>query len=577
MKKIIFIVISIFIFIVCSFGQTIKGEYPQNYFRAPVDFRMLLSGTFAELRSNHFHSGIDIKTGGVEGKNIYAVADGYISRIKVSPYGFGRALYVTHPNGYVSVYGHLQKFKSEVQSYVIDEQYIMQSYSVNLFPEKDKFVVKKGEVIALSGNTGGSSGPHLHFEIRDVSTQQPINPMFFGFDIKDWIRPKILAIKIYPYDSNSNINGKCDTIILYPEGWGPEYRLPGYDTLELSGLFSFGIVTHDLLNDASNKNGPYSIELYIDSVLEYSSYAESFSFDETRYINSYIDYAEFKMNKRRFVKTYIEPNNRLSIYGEVVNDGVFTFIDNYLHQVRYDVTDSKGNVSMLKFFIQSVEPHPENREYPTPDIEGPDFFYFDRGNSFQTNDLIVEIPKGALYSSFDFQYTKSSRPKGAYSDLHHIHNQYMPVHKYWDLSIKVTSDVKDIQDKLYIAKSNDGKYNAKGGEYNSGFVTAKIREFGDFCVKADTINPVIKAVNIYDGKNISKQNSIKLKISDKETGIKSYTGTLNGEWILMEYDAKNSLLIYRYDSMLLKGKNTFVLTIVDRKDNREVFEAVLVY
>ena len=237
------------------FGQEIKNS--KVSFMAPVDFKMALSGTFGELRSNHFHAGIDIKTYGVIGKPIHAIADGFVSRIAVSPGGYGEAVYIEHPNGFTSVYAHCNAFSDKLSQWVKAQQYAKESFQVNLFPERNQFAVKRGDIIAYTGNSGSSAGPHLHFEIRKTNRQIPVNPLFFDFDIKDFIRPTIRGIKIYPFGKSSLINGSSSTASPEIAGWGPEYRLNNSDTLLLSGYFYFGIDTYDLLNDANNKNGVY--------------------------------------------------------------------------------------------------------------------------------------------------------------------------------------------------------------------------------------------------------------------------------------------------------------------------------
>ncbi|HEY9114612.1 MAG TPA: M23 family metallopeptidase, partial [Bacteroidales bacterium] len=252
MNKIFLLLLSCFSFSI-SFSQ--NSEYPADYFRSPLDIPLYLSGTFGELRSNHFHSGIDIKTQGVEGKNVYAVADGYVSRIKVSAGGYGKALYINHPNGTVSVYGHLKKFSPAIEKYVRDLQYSNESFEVEAFPTKETLPVKKGDVVAFSGNTGSSGGPHLHFEIREEGTQYAVNPLLYkSIKVKDLLKPSIMELVIYPVDEQSLIDGKNDTAFFAVEGTGKDYVLKGKPKITVTGNVSFGIRTIDLMSDIPNKN-----------------------------------------------------------------------------------------------------------------------------------------------------------------------------------------------------------------------------------------------------------------------------------------------------------------------------------
>jgi hypothetical protein len=328
--------------------------YPASDFRPPLDFRLLLSGTFGEIRSNHFHSGIDIKTGGSEGQKVYAVADGYVSRIKVSAYGFGKALYITHPNGYVSVYGHLKGYNKVIGDYVKATHYRQESFEIEMFPEAGELPVKQGEIVAYSGNSGSSGGPHLHFELRDAGTQKIINPLLFGFDVKDIYRPRITSIKIYPEGENSQVNGAGKAIRYLVEGWGAEHRLAGDPVIRLSGDISFAVQMFDQQNDTDNKNGPYAVALYIDSEKVFDLKMETFAFDQTRYVNSLLDYDELVRNNARLVRTCIDPGNHLDLYGSVRERGIFRFNDSLTHTIRYEVTDVPGNVAVLEFRVQSA-------------------------------------------------------------------------------------------------------------------------------------------------------------------------------------------------------------------------------
>jgi len=305
---------TLYIFLLFFSLSGIAQQPPEETdFRPPVDFRMLLSGTFGELRSGHFHSGIDIKTGGVTGKNIHSIGDGWVSRVKVSPYGFGNALYITHPEGYTSVYGHLEAFNNDLADYVLEEQYKQKRFSVDIPVPRGEFIFHKGDVIAKSGNSGSSAGPHLHFEIRDAATQNILNPLRFISGVKDYIRPKISGLMVYPESDYSLIDGANKTRKYNLEGWGPVYRLVDGYKINVSGPFSIGVKAYDLLNDSHNKNGVYRYEMFVDGEKTFGWQADEFAFAETRYINSLIDYASYAEKNGRYVRTAIDPNNRPSM------------------------------------------------------------------------------------------------------------------------------------------------------------------------------------------------------------------------------------------------------------------------
>ena len=345
-----------FLLLFSAFTSVSQDRYPKDYFISPVDFPIVLSGTFAELRGNHFHSGIDITTRQTEGKPVFACADGYVSRIKISPYGYGKALYVSHPNGYTTVYAHLSGFNPVIDAWLKSEQYKLEQFDVDLFPAKELLPVLKGEIICYSGNSGSSEGPHLHFEIRDSQTEKPINPQLFGFEIKDFIRPAISAMRIYPEGPGSKIQGA--DIAYSPEiaGWGPVYRLSNQDTIVIAGDFSIGLLCSDLLNGSKNKNGISRFSVFIDSVPEFEWQAETFTFAETRYINSFIDYPQYHKNGQRFIRTRIDPNNKLSMYKYAGNSGIFNTIPDSVRHIKIVAGDANNNESVLRFVIRGEKP-----------------------------------------------------------------------------------------------------------------------------------------------------------------------------------------------------------------------------
>jgi hypothetical protein len=499
---------------------TAQNNYPKDYFRSPVDFNIFLSATFGELRTNHFHSGIDIKTQGVQGKPLYAVADGFVSRIGVAAGGFGKAIYVDHPNGFTSVYGHCLSFSKTIDEFVRAEQYKLESFEVNLFPEPEKFPVKKGELIAFAGNSGSSGGPHLHFEIRTTDEEKPVNPLLFGYKVKDIIKPTMQRLVVYPFGSFSLVSGRKKPKEFELAGWGTGYKIKVGDTIPVSGDIYFGIETHDLANDSDNKTGVFSIELFIDETLVYAHNMESFPFTESRYINSFIDYQNFIKNGRRVQKTRIEPGNKLSVYTTAKDNGIFSFQDNAIHELVYQVKDFFGNTSKLTFHVKSV-PVKISEVINSVNSENPEIiFEYDDDNDFETDDFKIFIPEGALYDTLHFKYSVGKPGKGAYSAVHHIHYKYTALQSFCTIKIRPKMVSDKLKDKLLIARtgSKAGEYVSVGGEWDDDFIKAQIRDFGDYVVIADTIAPKITPVNISPGKAIAAQKTIQVKISDNLAG-----------------------------------------------------------
>lgn len=564
---------SFFISLLIPTLSNAQQSYPKDDFIAPVEFPMLLSGTFAELRSNHFHSGIDIRTQGVEGKKILACADGYVSRIRISPFGFGKTVYITHPNGYSTVYAHLSGFNPEIAAWSRAEQYRMEQFDVDLFPEAGLIQVKQGDVIGYSGNSGSSQGPHLHFEIRDSGTERPVNPLLFGLAVKDFTRPTINGIRLYPEGDNALINGKSTPFNPGIAGWGLSYRLSKSDTIEVSGGVSFGINAHDLLSGSNNKNGINRITVFNGNEIFFEWNAESFSFSETRYINSFIDYATYSSSRERFMRTKVEPNNKLSLYRKVTGNGILNIRADIVYPIRIEIADGSGNTSAIKFVIRGKV---AQNGVIKPRIDGQVFSY-KRLNRFVTPHLKISMPGSCLYDSIVFEYNSTASDGNSCAPVHMIHNAETPVHDYYDLSVRVDPAYQKLAEKLVVVSlSSNDKPSSIGGKYEGGYINTRAREFGRFTVMADTVAPVIKPLNITNNKNVGKQNSIRISISDNLSGIKSYRGTLNGKWILMDYDPKNKLLEYNFDELINPGVNEFLLEVTDDAGNKSSYNALLI-
>ena len=545
-------------------GQQIfsSNKYPLVDFRPPLDIEPpALAGSFGELRANHFHSGMDYRTNQREGYPVYAIADGFISRLRVQNSGFGLALYINHPNGYTSVYGHLQRFNGKIAQQVKSIQYQKKSYEIDEFPSAVLIPVRKGDIIAYSGNTGSSGGPHLHFEIRDTKTEATINPQLFGLEIPDNIPPVISSMYVYRLNKKpfSEFIPKQYFQVLGSAG---NYRLNSVNTINLSGEVGFGIVATDRHNGASGLNGVYSIELELDGQRIFTSALERFSFENSKAINSHIDYPTYLNSKRSIQKSFVDPGNPLQIYSNLVNNGRIELSDGKLHQLKYTVTDGKGNKSTLSFKVQA-DSKAVIETPPAP--SGSHVYSYANVNEFNTPDIKVILPKGTLYNDLNFQYKKLPKPTtNAFSAIHQIHNNLTPLHVGFELWIKADSSLAKYQDKALIVNSGRG---AQGGYFENGYVKAKPRNFGSYFVAIDTIPPTVSPVNVSNGKNMKGISKMSFKIRDNMSGIKSFNGYIDGKWILMEFDTKTASLWHNFDESTAAGKHSFELVLSDMKDN----------
>ena len=544
------------------FAQEITN-LPSDRLHPPLSPPIRLSGNFGELRSNHFHSGIDIKTRGVKGKKIFAVADGYVYRIKVTTGGYGKALYIHHPeHGLSSVYGHLKQFEEPLASYVKTRQYDQKSFEIQLFPGKNQFQVKKGSLIAYSGNSGSSNGPHLHFELRSMNNQHPVNPSDYQFPIKDNISPKIFNLAVYPRNNNGYINGRNDKVILDVVSIKQDhYTISGDQKIHVSGSIGFGIRAFDFLNHSSNWCGVNSIRLYIDSNLVYKHTIDEFSFQETRYIKSLIDYEEKIRHNRSIQKSFLQPHNELSIYELIKNDGYYQFNKNATHQVKYEVKDAYDNTAVLTFKVYGTARPSKKTVADRPEYVS--LMPYNKVNHFENDDIKVHFPANSFYDTLYFEYSKSqAEDPSFYSDLHNIHNRYTPVHKYYTLSIKPEDLPGLIRKKAFIARFTDDGYVFEGAERVNGFVTAQVNEFGKFGVKVDNTKP-----NITPYANTPE--TLSFKVTDEDSGIKTYNGYIDGQWVLFEYDPKEDLIFWRIEKSRLSSapKHQIALFVSDQLDN----------
>jgi hypothetical protein len=562
------IYLRLFITSLLIFNILFENPIDKTIFISPVKIPLFLSANFGELRIDHFHSGLDIKTQGVTGQEVVAAASGYVYRISVSPGGFGKALYLRHPSGYSTVYAHLDRFIPEIEEYVTGEQYEKKSYLVTLFPPKEKFRVSQGDLIAYSGNSGGSAGPHLHFEVRKSESEIPVNPLLFEFGTGDNIVPVIEKLVIYPAERNTLINDGDKSRKFSVSGGHGNYFISPENEIRISGPAGFGIKSYDLLNDSYNKCSAYKIELRIDSSTLFRYVMDDFSFSESRYINSHIDY-EMYMKERTYIeRTFLLPNDKLSVYENVVNRGIFNFSEDKIYHVEIEVTDIHNNRSVLAFKVQGQKPV-ANFE-PVSAEADLNIMPYNNASKFRAENIYVAIPSGALYDTINFEYKKEKGPQEMLSEVHYIHNKFTPVHKAYTLAIKPYSIPVGKESKMLIIQMNDDfKKSALSSTITGGYVTAQALSFGMFYVGIDTVSPMIAPNGLSSGIDLTGKKEMRIRIFDELAGIKSYEPTIDGNWALFEYDQKNNVLIYRFDpKRIAKGTiHNLTLKVSDNVDN----------
>ncbi|MBP3254635.1 MAG: MATE family efflux transporter [Bacteroidales bacterium] len=540
--------------------QKLHALYPQDAFISPLKIPLTLAGTFAELRGSHFHSGIDIRTNETTGYAVIAPADGYVSRIKIQAYGGGKNLYITHPNGYTTVYMHLSQYSGKIGEFVKQYQYGKHCYTFDYTFTKPQIYVKRGDTIALSGETGMVQGPHLHFEIRDTKTEQPINPLLFGLQVKDSTPPYIQSLALTPY-KNSSVEGKQSAKII---NISSDTSFHQGDTVECSGNVYFSVLAYDPSFRSTMRNGVWKTELLVGDTVIFSHHVEKFSFNDYGYVDATINYPLYIQSGKRYLCSKQKENGILP-FNTYKNKGILCVKTDSIYRITWRFSDLKANKYEYYFFVKGVEDSAlVNKEQKKPNTK---FFNCKDKNMYTASDgSIFTFPTGALYESIDFSYSKS---QGKFSDKHTLHTVYEPVRKKFNIKIKPYKINQNLKSKYLIVKTDSkGRMSSIGGELKSDYVEASAGSFGTYTVWMDTVAPVIKAVNFKTNKTLtSKQKTLKIKISDNLSGINSYNAYLNGQWILTEFDGKRSMLTYNIDKHMKKGKNTLKIVVSDAKGN----------
>jgi murein DD-endopeptidase MepM/ murein hydrolase activator NlpD len=544
-----------------------QTQYPKDYFRTPLDIPIELSGCFGELRNNHFHSGFDIRTQQTEGLPVFAVADGYISRIKISLVGYGKVIYITHPNGFTTVYGHLQRGNGEIQKYIKDFQYKEKAYEVEMFPKPNELVVTKGQQIAFSGNTGGSGGPHLHFEFRETVSEKILNPMLFGFNkyIKDSKKPSITGLFAYPIDDKSVVNENSSPVSL-------NLTLQSYgsylsEKLKLSGSAGFGINIYDMFDNSYTKYGIYKVELFNNGKSIYSYQFDVLAFEELRYINAFIDYERYQTIDQRVQKLFMKNPFPLSIIRPGEKNGIISMNNPNLSEIyRIEISDFENNKTCITIPVEYSNLASKNSPKPFKTN------YFVKSKSdfiYNKDNVEVFFPAGSFYEDF---YMDCESSKNEFT----VKNDKIPVHSNYTITMKDSLHTESELKQMFVAKI-EGKKQSYVYTNRKGFVfTSKTKELGRFKLSKDSVAPKIQMMDSIVDKLPFEKKYFQLKISDDLSGIKTYNGFLNDQWILLEYESKNKKLTHYFDdNIAIEGDNKLKVIVSDNVGNSTIFETII--